>query len=190
MFQSNGYPKSTIKKVLHAKPRPRPPPSQTEPEQQEKKVLFTLYIRGISEKIERACHQLGVRVIFISENTLKKSLMKVKERRPEETIKGVVYKVPCAKCNYVYIGEMGRSLSCRLKEHWQAMKTGNMNNGIAAHAWINEHHVDWEAAKVRAHEEHLWKRKVLEAIIIRQTKDTSNLDCGLKLNQIWSPLID
>ena len=85
--------------------------------------------------------------------------MKVKERRPEETIKGVVvYKVPCTKCNHVYIGETGRSLSCRLKEYRQAVKTGNMNNGIAAHAWINEHHVDWEAAKVMAHEEHLWKR--------------------------------
>ena len=51
VFQSNGYPKSTIKRVLHAKPRSQPLPSQTEPEQQEKKVLFTPYVRGISEKI-------------------------------------------------------------------------------------------------------------------------------------------
>ena len=79
VFQSNGYPKSTIKKVLHAKPRPQPPPSQTEQEQQEKKVLLTPYVRGISEKIKRACHQLRVRMIFRSENTLRKSLMKVKE---------------------------------------------------------------------------------------------------------------
>ena len=115
--------------------------------------------------------------------------MKVKERRPEETIKGVVYEfeVSSAKCNHVYIGETGRSLSCRLKEHRQAVKTGNMNNGIVAHAWNNEHHVDWEAAKVRANEEHLWKRKVLEAITIRQTKDTSSLDCGLNLTRSGHP---
>ena len=41
-----------------------------------------------------------------------------------------------------------------------------MNNGIAVHAWNNDHHVDWEAAKVRLQEQHHWMRKVLEAIHI------------------------
>ena len=34
-----------------------------------------------------------------------------------------------------------------------------------------------------------WMRKVLEAVVIRQTEN-SNLECGLNLNQVWSPLLD
>jgi len=31
---------------------------------------------------------------------------------------------------------------------------------------------------------------MLDAIVIRQTESSSNLDCGLNLNQVWSPLLD
>lgn len=154
IFQANGYPKSTINKVLYSKHQPQSPPTQTEPEQKPK-IFFTPYVRGISEKIKRACHQLGIRAVFKSQNTLRQTLMRAKERRPEEAKRGVVYEVPYAGCSHVYIGETGRSLNDRLKEHRYAVKTGNMNNGIAAHAWNNKHHVDWDAAKVRTCEEHL-----------------------------------
>ena len=64
-----------------------------------------------------------------------------------------------------------------------------MSNGIAAPAWNNDHHVDWEAAKVRLQEQHQWKRKVLEAIHIQREK-TSNLDIGLSINPIWTPILN
>ena len=89
----------------------------------------------------------------------------------------------------MYIGETGRNLKERLKEHKYAVKTGNMKNGIAAHAWNTQHPVDWTSAKVRRNKEHLGKRKVLEAIYIREAQDTLNLDCGLHLNPLWLPLI-
>ena len=91
---------------------------------------------------------------------------------------------------YVYIGETGRSLEVRLKEHKYAVRTANMNNGIAAHAWNSQHPVNWDGARVRCFEQHMWRRKVLEAIVIQQTENNSNLDCGLNLNQVWSPLLD
>ena len=33
-------------------------------------------------------------------------------------------------------------------------------------------------------DQHLWKKKVLEAICIKQKKNTKNLDCGLNLKQV------
>ena len=65
-----------------------------------------------------------------------------------------------------------------------------MNNGIAANAWNEQHHVDWNTARVRSFEQHPWKRRVLEAILIKRAQNCSNLDCGLSLNQAWSPLLD
>ena len=75
----------------------------------------------------------------------------------------------------------------RVKEHRYTVRTRNMNNG---HAWDNDHHVDWEAAKVRLQEQHHWKRKVLEAIHIQREEKTSNLDIGLSINPIWTPVLN
>ena len=94
-------------------------------------------------------------------NTLRQALTKVKNSRPGELRKGTVYEVLCGGCDKVYVGETGRCLKVRLKEHKYAVKTGNMNNGIAAHAWNTQHPVDWDAAKVRCTESKQWKRKVL-----------------------------
>ena len=99
---------------------------------------------------------LGVKVICKSQHTLRQTLIKVKSTRPGNRKKGVVYEVPCADCDCVYVGETGRSLEMRLKEHKYAVKNNDTNNGIAVHAWDNGHHVDWDAAKVVAVEHHLF----------------------------------
>ena len=80
--------------------------------------------------------------------------MRVKNKRLEELRRGAVNEVPCADGSHVYIGEMGRSLTERLKEHKYTVRRGNMNNGIAAHAWSEQHHVDWSAARVRSFKQH------------------------------------
>ena len=122
----------------------------------------------VSETIERVCHPLGVRVICKSQNNLRQTLMKVKSTRPDDKKKGVIYEVPCAECNCVYVGETGRSLEMRLKEHRYAVKTKDSRNGIAVHADTNNHEVDWEAARVVMVEEHQTKRKVLESLQINR----------------------
>ena len=191
VFKQNGYPKNLVHRILH-----RPPPNQSRPDttdeddEEKPKRLFLPYVKGVSERIEKVCCKLNVKTVFKSHGTLRQSLMRVKNRRPVELRRGVVYEVPCGACNKMYVGETGRSLHERLKEHKYAVKTANMNNGIAAHAWNHQHPVDWASAKVRAFEQHLWKRRVLEAICIKETKENSNLDCGLILNQAWSPLLD
>ena len=88
--------------------------------------------------------------------------MRIKQFRPKEERNVVIHEVPCANCDHVYSGETSRSV----KEHRYVVKTGNMKNGITAHAWNHDHQVNQEVAKVRLLEKHLWKRKVLEAIHI------------------------
>ena len=58
------------------------------------------------------------------------------------------------------------------------------------HAWDAQHHVDWEGAKIRETEPHLWKRRVLEAIHIQtQRNNNNNLNSGLQISHIWHPFI-
>ena len=107
---------------------------------------------------------------------------------PKECKYGTVYEIFCANCNSVYIGEMGRSLKDRIKEYKYAVNRGDTK--IAVHAWGSQHKVDWSSAKMRTAECFLWKRKVLEAIYSQREEKTSNLDCGLQLSAVWTPIIN
>ena len=63
------------------------------------------------------------------------------------------------------------------------------NNGIAVHAWSEDHMVNWEEAKVRQLEPVMWKRKILEAIHIYNKKREQLTWSGTHLNPIWSPVM-
>ncbi len=125
------------------------------------KILHLPYVKGVSERIEKMCRPLGVRTVMKSTNTLRSSLVKVKQARPDRKTKGVVYEVPCKDCPCVYIGETGRTLEKRLSEHKTAVKKHDTKNGIAVHSWANQHQVNWDAATVRQEERGYWKRRVL-----------------------------
>lgn len=55
-----------------------------------------------------------------------------------------VYKVPCEDCQLVYIGEAGRDLDTRIKEHKYAVRTGNNNNAIFKHIENTNHRISWK----------------------------------------------
>ena len=86
--------------------------------------------------------------------------------------KGVVYRVNCNTCNQTYIGETGRTLKVRLKEHHRAVNVSDINNGIAVHANEHDHPVDWSSGKILHKETNFIKRKVVEALHINPTWQT------------------
>ena len=47
-------------------------------------------------------------------------------------------------CDSQYIGETGRSLGRRVTEHKYTVKTGDLKNVVAVHAWNEGHRVNWE----------------------------------------------
>ena len=64
--------------------------------------------------------------------TLKRDLMQVKNRIPEQKQTRVVYEVPCKDCLEVYVGETKRTLKVRLSEHRQTVRRGDPKNSIAS----------------------------------------------------------
>ena len=67
------------------------------------------------------------------------------------------------------------------------MKKHNPKNGIAVHAWANQHKVNWEAATVKEEERGYWKQRVLESLQIYEQSQTSSVNCGLTSNTSWLP---
>ena len=96
VFLANGFPARLVKKtMLTPSQAPHPSPLPTQPPQ---KTLCTPYVRGVSEKLKRICAPLNIRMIFTPAYTMKRTLMNVKNRVPEEKKKAVVYQVPCKDC--------------------------------------------------------------------------------------------
>ena len=174
-------------KTLTTNPQRRPEPLENEPTP---KVLCTPYIKGLSERIENIFAPLGVKLVFKPKRTLRQELMRVKTRTPEEKLRGVVYKVPCSDFNAVYVGETKRTLKVRLSEHRQAVKSGNTNNGIAVHVQDSNHTIDWKGATVEKRVSGYWQRRTEEAIEIRRMNPNMNLDRGLLLPKVWTPILN
>jgi len=129
--------------------------------------------------------------VFKSGGTLRQALTRVKTATPEMKKKEVIYEVPCMDCDKSYIGETGRSLQKRLTEHKAAVRKGVSKNGIAVHVQKHDHRVDWEAARIIDQEQRYWPRRIREAIHIANKNGLStNLDCGLNIDSIWSPFLN
>ena len=50
-----------------------------------------------------------------------------------------IYKLQCMTCNKVYIGQMGKSISTRYKEHIKYVKYNNPQSAYAMHILNNRH---------------------------------------------------
>ena len=127
--------------------------------------------------------------VFRPKRTLKRELMQVKNRTPEQKQRGVVYEIPCKECPEVNRGETMRTLKVTLSEHRQVVKRGDPKNDIAVHARKTDHHINWEGATVRRKAKGFWLRRTVEAIQIRKATPNMNLDSGLLLLMVWNPIL-
>ena len=79
-------------------------------------VFILPHVKGLSEQLRRCLQQHGVRAVFKSETTLRSQLVRPKDAVDPAKQDGVVYRIPC-ECGKVYIGETGRPMQDRIKEH-------------------------------------------------------------------------
>ena len=109
------------------------------------RIVTLPYVKYITERIQRILSELTIRVSVRPVKTLKQILSKPKDRIPMEKRTGVVYQIPCKDCNAKYIGETGRSLETRLKEHKASVRLAKCeSSALADHANSLSHDVTWE----------------------------------------------
>ena len=108
---SNGYPSSFVQKISKARTAPR-----KEPVAQFKSTAVLPYVQGESEPLRHCLEQQGICAVFKSETTIRLYLVRHKDTVDPTKQDGVVYRIPC-ECRKVYIGETGRSMHERIKEH-------------------------------------------------------------------------
>ena len=181
VFLHNGYPPHFIRRVLWRQAHTRTPV------QQDPLTTITIpYISGVSERIRRVCANYRIRVFFRSNRTLRSLLTKVRPCAHPVKSTGLIYRIPCLDCDSSYIGETGRTLDTRLSEHRRNCRNGEvLKSGVAQHALVDNHRINWDGSTVINREQHWYRRRVKEALYIRRFGNF-NLDRGLDISSIWN----
>ena len=123
-----------------------------EPRREPKATVTLPYMRGLTELMKRMLEEVDKRVRFRPNRTLRKLLVKPKDPVPVECCTGIV---PCKYCTQTYVGQSGRTIVDRVKEHQQAVKNGDTNtSAVVEHTWQHQHRMDWSAAKVLDYSQH------------------------------------
>jgi hypothetical protein len=107
--------------------------------------VYIPYVKDVSEKFKCIGNRYNSRKIFKTKHTLMSSLMKTRpERDPLQTAQ-CIYSHPY-ECGRSYIGETGRPLALRLREHRHNLQQGLLEKSkLAQHAYVG---VGWDGARI------------------------------------------
>ena len=175
MFQDNGYNKKEIEDAMNQE--------NNTPEEEENEIrgIVTIpNIPGFMPKFKKIVKQHKFRVANKTENKVRDLIGKARTPLGDKNT-NVVYNIPCNCKKYSYTGETNRKWETRKKEHQnkvrltkQDLEAGNtekaqkrMNEGdggLAKHATLCTHGINWEDSKIINREERWTQRKYLEGI--------------------------
>ena len=138
----------------------------------------------VSERLQRVHMKHNTTTAHKPHSTLRKHLVHPKEKnKPSETAAVCVYEISCKICEITYVGETGRLLGARLKEHRKhAEKISNKIQKGLPHShpcpnhishqisdqprsFYKSHHRLW-GAKIMHHEDQRYQKLIRESIWI------------------------
>ena len=140
------------------------------------------------EPLYNCLEQQGIRTIFKSETTLRSHLVRPKDTVDPAKQDGMVYRIPC-ECGKV-IGETGRSMHERIKEHDRDIRlTRTQTSAISEHAHNTSHYLLCNEVKFIDGDPHWYTHWVKGAIHIRLHPDNINRDSRIEIPEAWMPTI-
>ena len=126
-------------------------------------------------------------MVVVIHNT--NSVFLQKNRLNKKDQDGVVYRIPC-DCGKVYIGETGRPMQDRIKEHDREIRLAHtQTSAVSEHDHNTGHQPLWNEVKFIDRDPHYYTRRVKEAIHIRLHSDDINRDSEIEIPEAWTPTI-
>ena len=155
-------------------------PTDKEQEKASRGIVIMQNVPGFTQEFNKIARQHKFRVADKTENRVKDLIANAKTPLGNKNT-NVVYNIPCGCKKNGYTGETDRMWKTREKEHRdkvrltkkdiesgktdQALKRMNEGDGgLARHATICPHDIDWDNAKIVSKEQGWTQRKYLEGI--------------------------
>lgn len=194
----NGYKDLLIEKalsvaVLKAKNKNDKLTKSVENEEGDKKLYFSIeYQKGLFEKLRKVGKKFNLNLAPKANNKIKNRLTnKNKNLQKQEFDQGVVYKIQCS-CKKCYIGESGRRLIDRIKEHKKDVEYCRKTSTIFEHLLENKAcSIKWEDVSILKKNKELYVRKFIENEYIEKFRSlTINQNVGLAPNGAWKKILN
>lgn len=180
-LKENGYPakfvNDNINIVMSKLNNQRETPSV---ERDESKAYVSVpYQKTLFEKVKKSLAKNDIKVVARPNNTVRNHLFtQLKDKTPEESKSGVVYRVGCHDCSGIYIGETKQYLENRMNNHRYHIKKENVkHSALVAHAVNKKHKIDFDGVNILATENHTFKRKIHESVLIKREPKSYNIQC-------------
>ena len=100
-----------------------------------KKWKTIKYFSPIVRRITNLFKDTNLNIAFKPFNTIKQQLTEKKDNKNPSGL----YKLQCNTCKDVYIGQLGRDINIRYKEHIRYIRTNNPTSAYATHI-LNKNH--------------------------------------------------
>jgi len=97
-------------------------------------VTFT-YFSPLVRKISKLFRQTDLKTAFCTTNTIQQQLT---AKQTHDDPSGI-YELKCKTCIKVYVGQLGRAIGFRFKEHMRYIRSTNSTSVYAAHILDNRH---------------------------------------------------
>ena len=107
--------------------------TQTDPPQKQSNKWTTFTFHGPPvHKITNLFHKTVLKIAFCPTNTIFQQLT----QKPKNSR---IYQLKCNSCNKAYVGQSGRTISLRHKEHLRYIRNNNLISAYAMHILHNRH---------------------------------------------------
>jgi hypothetical protein len=184
-FAQNGYSKQQINVALKRTLRPKISTPREDADPVAKAVLP--YVSTVSGKISRILRRFNIATIHRPAIKLRQLLVHPKD--PVGLKTPGIYSVPC-ECGKIYIGETGRTIETRMKEHLRHYRLGQLEkSAVAEHSILENHCIHWEEAGLLCRSHGYWDRIYKEAMQIKINRHNFNRDNGFRLSKCWDVLL-
>ena len=94
-------------------------------------MVFSPLVR----KISNLFRQTDLKIALHATNTMQQQL---NAKQTHDNPSGI-YELKCKTCNKVYVGQSGRAIGIRFKEHMRYIRSNNSTSAYAAHILGNRH---------------------------------------------------
>ena len=111
---------------------------------------------GTSDALAGLFKAHGVGTYHRHINTIRSILVHPKDKTPDAQKCGLVYQVECPECPLTYIGETGRTLATRMKDH---LDLRNPQTAVGEHCAHNDQKITKDSVRVLAREDIWFKKK-------------------------------